>query len=171
MTTTYTQTGTITFTITHARYLASKVATDLKRIQRFYGFIPDEWISMFEEELAQLLKNGYLKNVTYGFQRNEKWIRPSLSYTAEQLNNSEGTDDDPGKITPGADINGASFTSYLEYSQAYVNATSAEREGFENSLPFRRGYGQAPGVEGYFSQDRSYFSGGRSLNRSTLNSY
>ena len=26
-----------TFTITHARHMAAKVATDLKRIQRFYG--------------------------------------------------------------------------------------------------------------------------------------
>ena len=33
---TYSYTDTITFTVTHARHLASKIATDLKRIQRFY---------------------------------------------------------------------------------------------------------------------------------------
>lgn len=171
MSTTYTQTNTITFTITHARYLASKVATDLKRIQRFYGSPTDEWITRFEEELAQLLKNGYLKKVTYGYQRNDIWIPPSLSYTAYELNTLNGTDDDPGKVLPGANISGASFGSFLEYSQTYFDVSPEERRRFNDGLPFQRGNGQAPGAEGYFSNDRSYFSGGRSLNRSSLKSY
>ena len=33
----YTLTETTTFTVTHARHMAAKVATDLKRMQRLYG--------------------------------------------------------------------------------------------------------------------------------------
>ena len=62
-------TTTETFTVTHARHLASKVATDLKRIQRFYGEPSDKWINDYEDELVTLLKGGYVETVTYGFQR------------------------------------------------------------------------------------------------------
>ena len=37
MSTSFTITETTTFTLTHAKYMAAKVATDLKRMQRFYG--------------------------------------------------------------------------------------------------------------------------------------
>ena len=33
----YTLSETRTFTVTHARHMAAKVATDLKRMQRLYG--------------------------------------------------------------------------------------------------------------------------------------
>ena len=39
---TYSYTQTTTFTITHARHLVAKVATDLKRMQRFYGSPNDD---------------------------------------------------------------------------------------------------------------------------------
>lgn len=168
---TYTQTESVTFTITHAKYLAAKVATDLKRIQRFYNSPTDDMISKYEEELIQLLKNGYLEKITYGFRRNGNWIRPTVSYTAQELGSLQGTDDDPGKILPGADISGAFFGSFLEGSRGYLNLSTEDRQRFNNTLPFQRGDGSVPGAEGYFSQDRSYFSGGRALNRSTLNSY
>jgi len=44
----YTTTETKTFALTHARHLAAKVATDLKRLQRFYGGISDERIEQLE---------------------------------------------------------------------------------------------------------------------------
>jgi hypothetical protein len=56
MSTSYSITETASFTITHARYIASKVATDLKRFQRFYGAPSDDWIDKYETELALLLK-------------------------------------------------------------------------------------------------------------------
>ena len=37
MSSSFTLTETTTFTLTHARHMAAKVATDLKRLQRFYG--------------------------------------------------------------------------------------------------------------------------------------
>jgi len=44
MSTSFTFSDTITFSVTHARHMAAKVATDLKRMQRFYGAPSDAWI-------------------------------------------------------------------------------------------------------------------------------
>ena len=41
----YTVTESTTFTVTHARHIAAKVATDLKRLQRFYGKPSDSAIA------------------------------------------------------------------------------------------------------------------------------
>ena len=70
----YTLTGSETFTITHAKHMAAKVAADLKRLQRFYGKPSNSDIEAYEKEVIQLLKFGYLKKVTYGFKRNGTWI-------------------------------------------------------------------------------------------------
>lgn len=48
----FTATETKTFTLTHARHLAAKVAADLKRLQRLYGHITDERINEFEGEVT-----------------------------------------------------------------------------------------------------------------------
>ena len=58
----YTVTDTITFTRTHARHMAAKVATDLKRMQRFYGEPSEKWIDAFEAEAVEFLKEGLLDN-------------------------------------------------------------------------------------------------------------
>jgi len=107
----YTYSDTKTFTITHAKHLAAKVATDLKRMQRFYDAPSDTAIKEYEEEIKLFLKEGFLDTVTYGFKRNEQWIEPTLKFTARDF--EYDSSDDPGKILPNADIDGASFYSYL----------------------------------------------------------
>ncbi len=159
-----------TFTITHAKQLAAKVVTDLKRLQRFYGYPDDSEIDKYEEELIQFLKNGYLKEVTYGFKKDDKWVEPTLKYTAKELAKS-GLDEDPGKILPGADISGAYFYSYMTYTQPYFDMSYNERQKFGQTLPFLRTGADYPSINGYFSNDRSYYSGGRGLDRSTLKKY
>ena len=47
-----TSTRTSTFTIAHARYVTSKIKTDLKRLQMEYGAPPDAGIEAFGEEAA-----------------------------------------------------------------------------------------------------------------------
>ncbi len=165
----YTTIETNTFTITHAKYIAAKVATDLKRIQRFYGKPDDKSIHNFESEIIKLLKHGYLKKVSYGFQKNDDWIEPTLVYTASEL--GVVANDDPGKIRPGKDINGASFCSFLEYSPAWHLLSNEEKESFEYGLPLQRTMGNAPGICGYLDNDRTYSSGGRTLSRSSVRSY
>ena len=166
----YTVTDTITFTRTHARHIAAKVATDLKRMQRFYGEPSDSRIADFESEVVEFLKERLLDTVTYGFQLNGNWIEPTLFYTARDLAGNPANDDDPGRIRPGAEIIYASFHSYLTYSAAWNTLSSTEQEDFNRRLPFQRTGAPEPGVSGYVSVDRTYSAGGRALDRASLRS-
>jgi len=156
-----------TFTLTNAKYLASKIATDLKRIQRFYGYPTDKQISDYEAEITELLKEGYLDNITYGFRRNGIWIKPTIKYDSIELS-SGNTDDDPGKIVVGADISNATFGSFLCKNRKFDNLSQTERDSFLKKLPIQRSDGSNPQSDGYFSNDLTYGSGGRSINRSSL---
>lgn len=167
----FTTSNTQTFTITHAKYLASKVAADLKRIQRYYGSPSDMEITSYENELTEYLKSGYLTEVSYGFKRNDNWIEPTVKYTARELVGMSGTDDDPGRIRPNADVSNASFYSYLVRNFAFHLLTDNERSKFEDNLPFKRGGAPTPGISGYISSDKSYCSGGRTLDRSSVKSF
>lgn len=171
MSSSYTLTQTATFTLTHARHMAAKVATDLKRMQRFYGLPSDTSIAAYEAEVTEMLKAGYLANVSYGFRRNDQWIEPTLRYTAYDLAGAAANDDDPGRVRPGADITGASFYSYLVYSSAWHALSTAQQQAFESGLPFSRGSAPEPGVRGYFSDDRTYSAGGQALNRASVRSW
>lgn len=167
----YTVAEATTFTLTHAKHISAKVATDLKRIQRFYGYPNDLSIDSYEKEIIELLKAGFLEKVTYGFQRNGNWIEPTLCYTAKNLSSGSSIDEDPGKVRPGANITNASFYSYLTYSTSWHQQSLSQRETFEQSLPFQRSSAAEPGVNGYLAEDRTYSSGGRALNRATIRSY
>lgn len=171
MSSSFTITEAKTFTVTHARHMAAKVATDLKRMQRLYGKPSDTSIAEFEAEVIELLKAGYLGTVTYGYRRNDCWIEPTLSYTARDLSGASANDDDPGRIRPGANVDGASFYSYLTCSAAWDKLSAAEKEYFEDGLPFKRSGAPEPAVDGYLSNDRIYSSGGRALDRSSVRSY
>jgi hypothetical protein len=167
----YTISEPITFTVTHARHIAAKVATDLKRMQRFYGAPTDEEIAEYEVEIAEFLKAGYLGTVTYGFRRDGKWIEPTLLYTARDFAGASSNDDDPGRIRPGADISGATFYSYLTYSSSWSRLSEADKELFRRQLPFRRSGAPEPGISGYLSNDRTYSAGGRALDRASVRSF
>lgn len=160
-----------TFTVTHAKHIASKVATDLKRMQRFYTYPSDSDIQEYETEIIELLKKGYLGTVTYGFKKDDKWIEPTLRYSAKDIAGIATADDDPGRIRPGANISGASFYSYLTYSPAWGKLTQDQKDEFKKTLPFRRGGANEPGISGYLSNDKTYSAGGRALDRSIVKSY
>jgi HORMA domain-containing protein len=165
-------TTTTTFTVTHARYLASKVETDLKRVQRLYNGEPsDARIANYGKEMVELLKGGYLSKVTYGFKRDGQWIEPTLIYTARDLQLGSFADDDPGRIRASADISGATFGSYLEYSDAWHALSASEQAAIERNLPFQRGGADSPRVNGYLVDDRTYSSGGRALTRSSVRTF
>ena len=171
MSSSFTITEARTFTVTHARHIAAKVATDLKRLQRLYGKPSDTSIAEFEIEVIELLRSGYLGTVTYGYRRNDRWIEPALRYTARDLAGASANDDDPGRIRPGANVDCASFYSYLTYSAAWDQLSEAEKDSFKKSLPFYRGGAPEPAIDGYLSNDRTYSSGGRALDRASVRSY
>jgi Bacterial HORMA domain family 1 len=171
MTNSYTLSETRTFTVTHARHMAAKVATDLKRMQRLYGRPSDSEISSFESEVTEFIKEGYVATVTYGFRREGDWIEPTLRYTARDLAGSAANDDDPGRVRPGASITDATFYTYMNYSAAWTELSDAEKEAFRRRLPFMRGGAPEPGITGYLSEDQTYSAGGRALIRASVRSY
>lgn len=148
MTSSYTVTASNTFTITHARHMAAKVAADLKRMQRFYGAPSDANIADYEAEVVEFLKAGYLDTVTYGYKRGDTWIEPMLRYSAKDLAGAAANDDDPGKVRPGADVSGASFYNYLTYSAAWWSLTPDQRDAFKKNLPFQRTGAPSPASTG-----------------------
>lgn len=171
MSSSFTLSATETFTITHAKHLASKVATDLKRMQRFYGLPSDASIAQYEEELIVLLKANCLEEVTYGYQKNGNWIEPALRYTPKDLYGMGG-DDDPGRVPPGMDISGAGFHSFLTYNSNWYKLSEAEQNAISAQISLKRGTGTAPTVlNGIFVDDKTYTSGGRSLGRATIRTY
>jgi hypothetical protein len=167
----YTLAEVTTFTVTHARHMAAKVATDLKRMQRFYNQPSDSDIAAYETEVIELLKAGYLGTLTCGFQRGGKWIEPTLRYTARDLGGASANDDDPGRVRPGADITGAAFHNYLTYTDAWNRLSEGERDAFKKRMPYYRRGAPEPGISGYLTDDRIYSSGGRALNRASVRGY
>lgn len=167
----YSYTESITFTVTHARHMAAKIATDLKRIQRLYGKPSDKDIADYEAEAVAMMKAGYISTVTYGFKRDGAWIEPTLKYTARDLADASANDDDPGKIRPGQDVLGATFSSFLNYTATYFALAQGDRDAFRSGLPFQRTIGTEPPINGYLTSDRTYSAGGRALDRSSVRSY
>jgi hypothetical protein len=166
---TYTTNESESFTLIHARYIASKVATDLKRIQRFYNGVPSGGtIELYEKELTVLLKHDVVASVIYGFKRNGAWTEATVRYTALP-GGSLQADDDPGKIRPNLDIAGATFTSFLSLNGNWSKLTSAEQAAVETESGISRSDGQTPPLEaGYWNTDLSYSAAGRGLGRATV---
>lgn len=157
-----------TFTVTHARHVAAKVATDLLRVQRFYGQPATEMIDAYEQELVALLNQDYLDTVTYGFRRDGRWVAgATIRYTA--VGGGVVADDDPGQIRPGADMSSAVFYSFLTYSPRWFALSEAERQHFKEGMPLQRHAAAEPGVEsGYWATDHTYAAAGRGVSRAVI---
>ena len=108
----YSYTTTQAWSRTHARYVAGKVAADLRQMQQAYGEPNDVRICMYLSELASLLTNQYVKEVTYGYRRNGSWVA-ALRYAADMHGNLNA-DDRSGRIPRGADVSGATFGSFMK---------------------------------------------------------
>lgn len=171
MSTSHTLTENGSFTLTDAKHLAAKVATDLKRFQRLYLKPSDRKITDYQEEVTQLLKEGYLGTVTYGFRQNGDWIEPTLECTARDLAGESANDDAPGKISAKATIDDVSFYSYLVYSHAWDRLPRSEKNAFRGRLRINRVSAPESGYSGYFEDDLTYSKGGRALDRRNLRSY
>src|SRR5580698_1231682 len=104
MTASYTKTGTATFTIVHARYLASKVAADMHLCAQYYGKPSEQNIREYAEELAQYLNAGYLAEFEFGYKKDGKRI-VTWRYKVDARGQLT-TDDRPGKIAAYVDIQG-----------------------------------------------------------------
>jgi hypothetical protein len=160
-------TKTTTFTITHARYLSSKVAADMHICAQYYGYPSEATIRDFAEELAQYISEGYVKEYEFGYQKNNKRV-VTWRYKVDQ-NGLISTDDRSGKIVPYVDIQGASFFNHLTQSRRFFQLSAAQQARFRSSLPVQRTNGEPPSDgSGYWTSDRNYYSGGQSVARQTF---
>jgi hypothetical protein len=163
----YTKTATSTFTIIHARYLASKVAADLHLCAQYYGQPSEERIREFAEELAQYLNEGYLKVYEFGYKKSGNRV-VTWRYQVDE-NGLITTDDRAGKVVPYVDIIGASFFNFLTPNSRFFQLASEQQAHFESGLPVQRTVGEPPSDGlGYWTSDRNYFSGGCGVNRQTF---
>ena len=166
---TFSTTTSNTFTLTHAKRIASKVATDLMRFRRYYGKPALSSIDEYEEELVVLLKHDVLKEVAYGFRKNGKWIT-AIKYQA--IDGQLIADDNPGSLRAVSESQGATFYSFLSYNAKWDRLTTAEKDGIRKQLPFKRGTATEPTVDGgYWVEDLAYSAGGRGLRRSKIKRY
>jgi Bacterial HORMA domain family 1 len=164
-------TGTFTrsnsFTITHARYLASKIAADMHLCAAYYGLPSEASIRNFAEELAQYLNAGYIASYEFGYKRNGIRV-VTWRYTVDATG-SITTDDRPGKIPPYVDISGASFFNHLTPNATYFALQEYQQVSFTSSLPVQRPHGHPPSDgSGYWTSDRNYYSSGCGIGRMTF---
>jgi len=168
MSTTFTTSRT--FTITHARYVTSKVAADLRQLRLFYGRPSEADINNYAEEAALLLRDGYLERVDYGFKRDHSMLGSQwvllLRYTAQS---GALTDDHAGRVPPAVDVSGATFWSFLSYSAPFLALTPTERERVKAALPIQRTAGNEAGfATGTWGGGRAYSSGDHGVARSVF---
>ena len=156
----YSHTTTATFTKTHARYVAGKVAADLRQLRQAYGKPSDDQIDAFMAELTMYLADGYLDYVEYGFVRGGTWVPgAALKYTAAELG-SVSVDDRSGRVTRGADIRGATWMSFLELNERWFKLSADSRARYEASLPIKRDVGAEPSTHRDWNSDRRTYSAG-----------
>jgi hypothetical protein len=163
----YSFTKTTTFTITHARYLASKVAADMYLCAQYYGKPGEQLIREYAEELAQYLNEGYLAEYEFGFKKDNLRI-VTWRYTVD-ANGVITTDDRAGKVVAYVDVAGAVFYNYLTQNDRFFQLSSEQQAQFKAGLPIRRTSCDPPSDgSGFWISDRNYFSGGQGLGRRTF---
>jgi hypothetical protein len=164
MSSSYTTTSSTSYTTSNAKYVASKVQTDLRQFQRWYGEPSDAWIDAYHDELVVLSSRGLVDRVKYGFQRNGSWV-----LTLEYAFRYDGTlvgDDRAGGVRHEFNRNGAVFCSYLYFSSAWDRLSPSERAAVSKLLPFDRTTGdEARYAAGRYASDRTYSIDGSGASR------
>lgn len=162
----YSFTTTSSFTITNARYVASKIAADLRLCHNYYGYPGADIIPSYAEEFAQLLNKGYVYQYEFGFKQDGQRVL-CWRYTVDEYGNV--TDNPPGSLTSSVDVSAARYYNYLWHSSKWNALPQSEREAFERLLPIQRTGCEAPSDGlGYWTSDKTYASGGRGVTRQTF---
>ncbi|WP_428261762.1 hypothetical protein [Haliangium sp.] len=136
------------------RYIVDKIMTDLRRLRRCYGKPKQEWLPLYERELAVLLPGGFVAEVEYGFQRRGRRVL-SLAYTIAR----DGTlrEAYADTVPSDVDVHGAGWHSYLRWSRSWLDLPEPERGRIEAALPFRRESGTPlRDGDGCWRLDRTY---------------
>lgn len=159
-----TTTTTTTFSLSNAKYVASKVQTDLRQLQRWYGEPNDTWIDAYHDELVILTARRLVDRVKYGFQRSGSWVL-TLEYTFRYDGTLAG-DDRAGGVRHDFRSHGAVFGSYLYWSPAWNRLSADERDAVRRLLPFQRNPSEeARYAAGHYTNDRTYAVDGSGAHR------
>lgn len=126
---------TASFTVTDARYVGAKIGADLRLLHAYYGRPSLSDIDDYAEEVALLLRDGYLGTVDYGFKNGDAWTL-RLRYTASaggHLANNR-----PGSLPTDSQVAGSAFHSYLTYSSKFHDLPADRRAAVTVALPITR---------------------------------
>jgi hypothetical protein len=154
-----TTTSSVTFNRSHARYVATKVAADLRRMQHLYHWPTDAIIDDLIEEITEMLALDYLKTIEIGFERDGGRVL-SLKYESRRDGTLTG-DDNAGGLPRGVDVTGCDRINYMTYTEKFSNLTAAQQMAVKQTLPYVRTAAAAPkDGSGYWTQDRTYSAAG-----------
>lgn len=165
MTTTYTTSST--FTITHARHIASKIAADLELCAMYYGQPAKTSIHDYADELAIMLRDGYVASYEFGFKRDGKRV-VCWRYDVRS-DGSVDRDDSAGKLFAYADIADAVYYNFMSYSAKWRALSEEDRSRVKARLPVHRTNGYLPSDgNGYWTDDKRYSANGVGTIRRTF---
>lgn len=160
----YSYTTSETFTLTHARRLAAKVAADMHQCRRFYGKPTDTQIADYQEELAVLLHGGYAETYEFGFKTSDDRRVVSWYYTVGSSGDLEGGRS--GGLYSSAQVSNARMFNFLTYSPEWLALSSGEKEKIRANHSVRRTDGEPPqDGNGFWDSSRHYTSGGVAITR------
>ena len=168
---TFSYTRSATFTVTHARHLASKIAADLNACSRLHGQPSISTVENYNEELVEVLRYGYLSQYEFGFQRHDERVL-SWSYEVDASGAVTG-DDRAGKMSAYVDLSGATFFNYVWYSDKYHDLSYDQKSSFKETHPVNRTSGDPPSDgAGYWSgTEKNYSAGGTGVSRRSFRSF
>jgi hypothetical protein len=165
----YSYTASTAFTIAHAREIASRVAADLNLCASYYGSPGRASIADYLEELALMIKGGYVTAYEFGFKRNDQRV-VCWRYTVGATGALES--DRPGKVQAWVDTTGATHYNFMSYTSKWFDLSETERSKFKATLPIQRGTGTLPSDGlGYWVSDKTYASGGFAATRQSFIPY
>lgn len=155
-------TSTSTFTRTNARYLASKIAADLRQFRSFYGEPSEDHIDELFDELVEMLAGGYVATYEAGFCKDGKRV-VSEFYTVAS---TAARDERAGGIYARADVSGADWFTFMTYTDKWLGLADQARKAVKDSVPIDRVPASSPADgQGHWEGGRSYESGGTSTQR------
>lgn len=166
---TMTRNVTETFSLTSAKYLASKVTADMRRCAQTHGRPHESEINDYGTELALLLRDGYVSTYEFGFEKDGGRV---LSFFYKVVGGELVTSDDrPGKIYDGT-VSGSSFFNFITRSTKWSLLSPTEKDEFNKLSPITRSSGSPPADgNGYWVSDLSYSKDGVALQRKTFRPY
>ena len=171
MTGTLTRSTSDSFTLTHAKYVGAKVGADLRIVANLYGKPDLEDIDDYVEEIALLLRDGYLGTADFGFRRSDTnaW-KLRLRYTA--TTGGHLLDNRPGNFPTTTAVAGLPFYSYLTYSTKFGLLATNQQNEIKQGLPVQRtGAPEPTATTGTFTSGHGYSRNGAGVSRGVYLAY